>query len=336
MVDISNKEELTEYLKAKELINEADGYSINYCNGGVSGTVAFVYAGDKPMIIKQALAQLKTKEIWFCDPTRMKIEYESNTIYNQLMPENAPKVYFYDDVNYIYGREAAPESCTMWKADLLSGLLDFEAARKVIESLVIVHNACAKDTNIETIFGDKKVFYELRISPYIEFIVGKYPQLSEFAKPICYDLMNCSISLVHGDFSPKNILIDGRKICILDYEVAHYGHPAFDLAFFSNHFILKAIKNKQWAAAYINMLTYMLAIYFENMDYMDKKQLETFFVKTLSLLMIARVDGKSPAEYITEVSDKELIRKLAFEIIDRKLVYYPDVMSLVLSNLTVE
>jgi thiamine kinase-like enzyme len=264
----------------------------------------------------------------------MKIEYESNAIYHQLMPENAPQVYFYDDINYVYGREAAPEECTMWKADLLSGLFDFEVARKTIESLVTVHNVCSKDIQVAKTFENKEIFFNLRISPYIEFIVKKYPQLSDFSKAISEELMSSKISLVHGDFSPKNIMNGERKIWILDFEVAHYGHPAFDVAFFSNHFILKAIKNKQWSAACINMLHFMLNIYFEKMDYMDKKQLEESFVKTLSLLMIARVDGKSPAEYITEESDKELIRKLAFTIMNDNIISYSDVLKLVISKLS--
>lgn len=334
MLDISNIDELTKYLLDKKIINEEDGYSINYCKGGVSGTVAFVYAKDKPMIIKQALAQLKVKETWLCDPNRMKVEYDSNAIYHQLMPENAPQVYFYDDENYIYGREAAPEDCTMWKADLLGGLLDFEVARKSIESLVTVHNVCSRDSKVAKDFDSKEVFYNLRISPYIEFIVGKYPQLDQFAKEVISDMMDNKISLVHGDFSPKNIMNGNRKIWILDFEVAHYGHPAFDVAFFSNHFILKAVKNKKYAPSYLNMLGYMLEIYFDKMDYMDKKQLENSYVRTLSLLMIARVDGKSPAEYITDDSDKDLIRKLGFTIINEKIVDYKKVIKLVLDNLS--
>lgn len=334
MLNISDKEKLQTYLLDKGVINETDGYSITYCKGGVSGTVAFVYAGDKPIIIKQALAQLKTKEKWLCDPNRMKAEYESNAIYNKLMPENAPKVFFYDEENYIYGREAAPENCSMWKTDLLGGVLDFEVAKKSIESLVEVHNYCADNNQVADMFKDKQIFYGLRISPYIEFIVKKYPQLESFANPICKDLMESNISLVHGDFSPKNIMVGERKIWILDYEVAHYGHPAFDLAFFSNHFILKSIKHKQWAAAYMNMLTYMLDIYFNKESYMDKKILEATFIKILSLLMIARVDGKSPAEYITDENDKDIVRQSGFSIINNNILRYEEVVELILSKVT--
>ncbi|MEA5027404.1 MAG: aminoglycoside phosphotransferase family protein [Sphaerochaeta associata] len=318
MIDIADKNQLESYLLAKKLIDPADGYSITYCSGGVSGTVAFVMAGSSPMIIKQALAQLKVKETWLCDPNRMNIEQLSNQVYYEYVPTAVPKVYFYDEENYIYGREAAPESCTMWKSDLLSGLLDFEVARKSIEALAIVHDACSRDIEVAKTFEDKDVFYNLRISPYIEFTVAKYPQLQAYAQPIIDELMQSSITLVHGDFSPKNILVQDREIFILDFEVAHYGHPCFDLAFFANHFILKAVKTKAYCAAYLNMLEYMLTIYFSRCAFMDKKTLELSFIKLLALMQLARVDGKSPAESITSNEDKDLVRTIAFSLIEKQ------------------
>jgi hypothetical protein len=328
MIDIADKDALESYLLEKKIINREEGYSIKYCKGGVSGTVAFVYAGDRPLILKQALSQLKVKEDWFCDPNRMGIEYKSNEIYHRLAPDCAPEVYFYDSENYIYGREAVPENCSMWKADLLGGLLDFAVAEKTINTLSLVHNGCASDREIAEIFSDKKIFYELRISPYIEFTVEKYPELKDFAAPIVGELMESKITLVHGDFSPKNIMVKGRGIGVLDYEVAHYGHPSFDLAFFSNHFILKAVKRRPWAGAYLSLLDYMLGIYFSRVSCMPARVLEKSFVRLLSLLMLARVDGKSPAEYITEGGDKALVRTMAFEIINKKTDGYRDALSL--------
>jgi len=326
MVDISKKEELEHYLLDRKVINKKDGYSMYYCSGGVSGTVAFVYAGDKPLIIKQALAQLKVKETWLCDPNRMNIEYLSNKTYFRYVPESVPEVYFYDEENYIFGREAAPESCSMWKSDLLTGLLDFSVAEQSITALATVHNKCAADKQVAIDFASKDVFYNLRISPYIEFTVSKHPNLENFAKPIIKELMESTITLVHGDYSPKNILVDKRRISILDFEVAHYGHPSFDLAFFSNHFLLKSIKNKQFASSYLNMLSYMLGIYFKSIDFMDTHELEQSFVKLLAMLLLARVDGKSPVEYLTEETDKQLVRVLAYHIINEKLTTYARVI----------
>lgn len=329
MIDISNQKVLEEYLRQRNLISDELGFELNYCKGGVSGTVVYVDRPGKPLIIKQALAQLKVKETWLCDPNRMNIEYESNKIYHELMPENAPEVYFYDEENYIFGREAVPAGCNMWKADLLDGLLDFKIAQKAIETLAVVHKECAGDKTVAAKFADKKIFYDLRISPYITFTVGKHSQLKAYADQVSAELMERDITLVHGDYSPKNIMVVGRGISVLDYEVAHYGNPAFDLAFFSNHFILKAVKNPQFAPAYLNMLAYMIDLYFRRMDYMERAELESCYIRTLALLMIARVDGKSPVEYLTTEPEKqELVRQMTFSLVEEKIENFSDALGL--------
>ena len=333
MVDISVYENLESYLMEKGVINKEEPYSMHYCKGGVSCTVCFVYSGDKQLIVKQGLEQLKVKETWLCDPNRMNTEQESNRIYHNLMPDCAPRVYDYDDENCIYWREAVPESWDMWKTDLMAGKLNFNSASKVITTLAIVHNHCAENPEVREKFKDKDIFYHLRVSPYIEFILQKHPQLNDFAQPIIRLLMDSEITLIHGDFSPKNIMTDSDKISIMDYEVAHYGHPAFDLAFFSNHFILKAIKNKAWAASYLNMMEYMMDIYFSTVNFMPADELEKAYIQLLSLLMIARVDGKSPAEYIIEESDKQLVRDCAFAIVDNGVESYKAVAKLILNKI---
>ena len=336
MIDIRDKNRLEVYLLERGIINREEGYSLHYCKGGVSGTVAFVNAGAELLIIKQALRQLKVKEDWFCDPDRMGIEYRCNEIYHRLAPDCAPRVLFYDNDNYIFGREAVPENHLTWKTDLLNGLFDFSVAQKAINTLSTVHNSCANNNEIARIFANKNIFYDLRISPYIEFTVKKYPELTDFALPVINELMERTITLVHGDFSPKNIMTSGRNINIVDFEVAHYGHPSFDLAFFANHFVLKAVKNKYWAGASLSMLDYMLGIYFSKTRYMPANELEQSFVHLLSLLMLARVDGKSPAEYITLNDDKELIRDMAFNIIHQDINSSKEVLRLIARNLTIE
>ena len=333
MLNMSDPDVLREYLLDKGIVNAGEEFTARYCGGGVSCTVCFVTAGSRNLIIKQGLQQLKVKETWLCDPNRMDAEQEANRIYHEIMPDCAPDVYGYDGENYIYWREAVPDSWRMWKADLLAGKLDFGAAEKVINALLAVHNACATREEVKKRFENKDIFYYLRVSPYIEFTLGKYPELRGFAQPLISKLMDSSITLVHGDFSPKNIMTDGDRVSILDYEVAHYGHPAFDLAFFCNHFVLKAVKNRKWAASYLNMLEYMMDIYFAGVTCMDTGELESVYVRLLSILMIARVDGKSPAEYITLESDKTLIRGCARAMIDEKVERYGDAVKLILTKI---
>lgn len=319
MINISDAQVLEEYLARRGLVRAGDGHELRYCKGGVSGTVVYVERpGQPPMIVKQALAQLKVAETWLCDPSRMAVEYESNRIYHELMPESTPEVYFYDGENYIYGREAVPDSCTMWKADLMSGLLDFEVARKAALTLATVHSRCAGSAGVAARFAGKEVFYNLRIDPYIRFILDRYPQLTEQAEQVCREMMESGITLVHGDYSPKNIMVRGREIAVLDYEVAHYGHPAFDLAFLLNHIMLKSIHFPHLTGAFRAMFREMARQYLEQPACMDKTRLEECTVRTLAFLMLARVDGKSPAEYLTQPQEKEQVRRVALALLAQK------------------
>ena len=325
MLDIAKEEILRKYLIQNNIFSDSDKLRIHYFPGGVSGTVAFASDGIKEVVIKQALPFLKVAAEWECDPSRMIIEQKALEVYSRLVPSSVPAPISFDMDELIMVREAAPESCVMWKAQLLEGLLDFRVAEKSIRTLLDIHNKTANDEAVRQDFIDDSFFYKLRISPYIEVVVEKYPKLKEKSISVIDFLMNKKIALVHGDYSPKNLLVDGDKIFVLDLEVAHYGHPAFDMAFFSNHFLLKAIKNRAWSRSYLNMLSYMSNIYFSEVDCMDTELLEKETVETLAFLLLARVDGKSPAEYITGDRDKELVRTAAFTILDEKMIRLSDV-----------
>jgi hypothetical protein len=332
MVDISDAQELKSYLADKKVFSRKN-FHIRYFSGGVSCNVAFVSDGEKSLIIKQALPALKVKELWECDPGRMVIEHKALEVYARLVPGCVPAPVFYDGDNYIMCRQAAPEECPMWKTQLLEGLLDFRVAQKSIETLLTVHNKTAPAAEIRATFQDTDIFYSLRINPYIEFTAAKYPEFKRCADSINAMLMNEKICLVHGDYSPKNILVSGRDIFVLDMEVAHFGHPAFDLAFFLNHFLLKSVKNKIWGGAYLAMLGCMAHFYLSGLTCINAREMEASTVRVLAFLFLARVDGKSPAEYITGEEDKDLIRKMAFVMLRENFTSFGEVVRLVKAEL---
>ena len=329
MLDIENREVLVNYLLGKGVINEKEDYKLEYCKGGVSCIAALIEKSGKTMLVKQGRPKLAVKEEWLADPARMRIEAKANEVYNRYVPESVPAVIFYDDENYIMFREAAPADCVMWKTDLLNGILDFEVAKKTMEALVTVHNKCYNDNDVAKIFADDTIFYQLRISPYIEFVLRKYPALEEFGARLIKRLRERKLTLVHADYSPKNILVlKNRDICILDYEISHYGDPVFDVAFFTNHIVLKSAYLKEWSAAFLNMLLYMTSTYFSMTTYDDPKQVEADCIKILAMMMIARIDGKSPVEYITGETTKQLVRDMAMRLLNSEIQSYQEAAEL--------
>lgn len=317
MTAISNPEALKEYLVGKNLFPAGAELHVTYCDGGVSGVVALVGDGDRLLLVKQALAQLKVAALWECDTRRIAVEHRALEVYARIVPDCVPRPLYYDEESAIMVREAAPENSRSWKQALLAGVIDPAVADKATDALAAVHNQTAVDVAVREAFQDDAFFNELRIKPYIRYTVEKHPRLAAQAEEIIAVLRREKIALIHGDYSPKNILLGERgRLYILDFEVACYAHPAFDLAFFLNHFLLKAVRNKTLAASYLAVAERVAERYLAGQTCLPRDRMEAVTAQTLGFLFLARVDGKSPAEYITREADKALVRRASLRMLD--------------------
>jgi hypothetical protein len=150
-------------------------------------------------------------------------------------------------------------------------------------------------------------FFALRIEPYLLTTGRKHPRLQHFFQAEADRLQSTSLALVHGDWSAKNMLVSPDRLVILDWEVAWFGDPAFDSAFFLNLLYLKSLLNRRWAAQYVKLMQLFRETYRGHMAHFDA-ELDRRIVHLTLLLMLARIDGKSPVEYITMEADKDFVR----------------------------
>ena len=89
-------------------------------------------------------------------------------------------------------------------------------------------------------FADRSFFESLRIEPYYLATAARVPSAKTFLEELVEETRLRRVCLVHGDFSPKNILIYQGRLVLLDHEVIHFGDPAFDIGFSMAHFLSKA------------------------------------------------------------------------------------------------
>jgi len=235
---------------------------------------------------------------------------------------------YYDDSNYLFVMESASSESMPWKSLLLNGKIDYQVGEKVAYALARVHEVSSRDYLIKKQFEDDSFFIELRIEPYLETTKERHPALSQHIQDAIDYLLIHKTVLVHGDYSPKNILVSDNGIFILDFEVAHWGNPVFDLAFLTNHLLLKSVKNKEWKVSYLKMMLFLMNTYFKYRPLVNREEMEAKTIHLLALLFLARVDGKSPAEYITEEKDKELIRELSYSILENKYSNFQQLVDL--------
>ncbi|MGH2409353.1 MAG: phosphotransferase family protein [Chloroflexota bacterium] len=272
--------------------------------GGVSNWV-IRFEAAQGVVVKQALAQLRVQEEWLADPRRAVLEGQAMATLGARLPEgDLPRVLFVDEAACLLGMTSAPEHALPWKHLLLQGDADPRDAAAVGGLLGRLHGAAWDDPQLATHYGDLKLFEQLRLDPYHAHAARAAerrgePALARSLRAGAQALREDRRTLVHGDFSPKNLLIHDHGAMALDFEVVHWGNPDFDTAFLVTHLALKAIHLPMAADQYAVCARAFLDAYTHVLGRCPADAVEGGALRQAGSLLVARADGKSPAEYLS-------------------------------------
>jgi hypothetical protein len=286
--------------------------------GGVSSDIVRVTLPDgRAFCAKRALAQLKVAATWEAPLERNHYEIAWLRRAGAIVPGAAPKVIAEDREHGIALLEYLPPAdYTLWKADLLAGRADPLVPLRVAEALGRIHAATLNDAGAAAEFPTDPLIDALRFDPYLRYLAGRYPELAPQILAAMERSRGTHLALVHGDVSPKNILVavrDGHPV-LLDAECAWYGDPAFDAAFCLNHLVLKSIHLPELRSTLVEQAQGFAAAWLEHFPAALQSGIEARVAALLPCLMLARVDGKSPVEYLSE-SARETVRQRAMPLI---------------------
>lgn len=327
------------YLESCGLARASEVRSVELLGWGVSNTLVKVCTAGDCMVVKQSLPQLKVSEEWFADRERIFRERACIDTLASILPSGTvPVVRYEDQENFLFVMSCAPADGANWKEQLLGGKVDLRVARKVGAVLGMVHRATAGVESVRQEFLDDQSFVQLRIDPYHRATSRAHPDLSSLVEREAQRMLDVKSALVHGDYSPKNVIVTGTDIFLLDFEVVHYGNPVFDLAFLINHLFLKSVYNSLIRQQYFQAVAAFWEGYISETGssaglLQSGPSLERDTAKQLGCLMLARIDGKSPAEYIVSPETKELVRGIARRILLEEVCQLSDVIELVDSRL---
>jgi 5-methylthioribose kinase len=284
--------------------------------GGVSNTVLLIEDGAGRFVLKQALGKLRVEQDWFSERTRIFREAAALRLLAPHLPPGAvPEVLFEDRDNCLFAMTAAPDGAPAWKSQLLEGVASEETAQQVGSMLGLIFRASWEKPEWEREFGDQTVFDQLRLDPYYRSTAARHPELKPRFERLLETTARRRCCLVHGDWSPKNFLVSGRSVMAIDFEVIHFGDPSFDSAFLLNHLLLKSFYRPQWRDRYRALAVRFWETLIATMppaDWFEQATLEH-----LGCLLLARIDGKSPAEYIQAGELRDSIRSFAARLITR-------------------
>lgn len=294
--------------------------------GGVSSDIWRVDLGSGPICFKRALAKLKVAADWQAPIERNAFEVAWFEEAGSLVPSAAPRVLGHDPAGGFFAMQYLdPELHRLWKAELAAGYVDREFAALVGDRLGRIHAGTADRPAVARRFATDEIFHAIRLEPYLEAAAHAHPDRAEALLDLVAVTAGTKHVLVHGDVSPKNILIGPEGPVFLDAECAWFGDPAFDIAFCLNHLLLKCLWVPAAAAAYLESFDALRAGYFARVDWEPIADLEQRTARLLPGLLLARVDGKSPVEYLTEDRQRDAVRTVARHLLAHPVVHLDDV-----------
>ncbi len=303
--------ELVDFLNRSGLVPLGDPLEFTRLEGGVSSDIWLVRAGGGARVfcVKQALPRLRVAAEWLADPARNSTEVKWLRHVAGVDSRVVPALLASDPQLGVFAMEYLPPSdYETWKARLVRGDVHTGTAAAVGKQLAAIHSSFARSASAAADFATDNAFHALRLEPYLLATARAHPDLATALEFLAERTASIKMTVVHGDVSPKNILLGPRGPVFLDAECAWFGDPAFDLAFCLNHLLLKTVLVPSARAALIQSFDALAREYLAGVDWEPPSALNERAATLLPGLLLARIDGKSPVEYLTSEQAKDHVR----------------------------
>jgi len=280
--------------------------------GGVSSLIVCAKTERGQVCIKRALARLKVAKEWTAPVERNSAEVGWLRIASAIVPGSVPRILGEDPVSKSFAMVYLdPATFPVWKSQLRDGTIAPATASGVARVLAAIHAETAGKPEVARAFAYDATFHALRLEPYLVAAAAAHPDCAARLAELVGITGSTHRALVHGDVSPKNILVGPNGPVFLDAECAWYGDPAFDLAFCLNHLLLKCLWRPEGSRRFLACFDALVEAYMSRVAWELPADLELRAAALLPGLMLARIDGKSPVEYITLESDRDRVRRFA-------------------------
>jgi 5-methylthioribose kinase len=280
--------------------------------GGVSSDIWRIDTEKGSVCAKRALSKLRVNADWYAPVERNLFEARWLQIAHQISSAFAPELLGqHPELGVLVMQYLDPDHYRVWKQELRAGHADSQTAKAMGQVLSKIHSYAAKNSRLASKFPTDKIFFEIRLAPYLLATAERHPKLAHALEELVVQTQANAKTLVHGDVSPKNILLGPQGPLLLDAECATWSDPAFDLAFCLNHLLLKCLWTPASSSDFLHCFEVLAKSYLTSVDWELPSDLEARAARLLPGLLLARVDGKSPVEYVTQEHQREHVRRVA-------------------------
>ncbi len=298
---------------ARLLEVSASALTFTSLSGGVSSDIWRVDTAGASYCAKCALPRLKVTALWEAPTARNAEEVRWLRTVRPWIGEQAAEVIAADEQRGIAVLAwYDPQRWRNWKVELLSGRVSIELAGRLGRLLGTIARLGAERQDLACSFDNQTLFEALRIDPFFRHLLTRYPVVAT----LIAELEEQQNTLIHGDFSPKNILVDDKgDIRILDAECATWGCAGFDPGYLLAHLLLKLEHTgnrallsaaKHFWQCYLMETRRPDRVRNQAHPLLKEQDLARQVSLTLAGVLLARVDGKSTVDYLTDTQQRSV------------------------------
>jgi len=321
--------DVVDALRRLNLVGADEAVRLTPLTGGVSSDICVVETASRRFCVKRALARLKVSAVWEAPLERNAAEAAWLRTVGAWLPNAVPTILGEDRRLGLFAMTyLPPRHNPVWKAELLKGIVDLDFAEIVGRDLALIHARSAADPALPPAFPNDATFEQIRLEPYLRATARAHPDLAASLNALADATLGLKRALVHGDVSPKNILRGAAGPVFLDAECAWFGDPAFDLAFCLNHLLLKGARHGVSRTPFCEAFRRLSRAYRAGVIWEAPEAIEARAAALLPALMLARVDGKSPVEYLTRDDEKGAVRRFARPLIVEPVPHLSEIVDL--------
>lgn len=293
---------LANFLSRNGFIKDGCVFDATALNGGVSSDVWKITVENQQFCVKRSVPELRVRQSCSAPLARNTNELNWFNVVSAIEPHAVPKIRAHDEILNTFAMDYyPPDEYPVWKDLLKAGHADAVFSAAVGSLLGRIHESTASERFLlESQFLTHDIFDAMRVEPYFKSTARRHPDVASHILETIYGLTaeDHRKCLIHGDVSPKNILVGPNGPVLLDAECAWFADPAFDVAFCLTHLMLK-----MYVAQCDRKLLYGCAISFHQayVHQVVGEDISPFTNRVLRLvpcLILARIDGKIPIEYI--------------------------------------
>jgi hypothetical protein len=274
------------------------GASVTTLEGGISSETLAVQLPTGSYVVKRALSQLRVEEEWRADPERIFAEGEALEWFNDLTPEYAPRPLAAVEKSWALLLPMAPSpSPDLRRIILDSPLLFQEEAARTLGKILFEWHAADPGKALGSRLDDITRLTDLRVDPFYRDMAGRWASHQKVIYALAEELLEVRTAVVHGDFTPKNVLIlpDGG-LWVIDSEVSHIGNPVIDTAAMVAHLLLKQVLYRKDAHIHATLRRAQKAFLSE----LGPESCPSSLGGHVGLFMAVRVAGRAQVPYLSE------------------------------------